>query len=83
MDLEEKELRSFMDNRLADGILQVRRGLVQVKPFSSEDAPCPLTFDPIFQLDFALFFSYILIIKKEIHFVCSVFGLKAFETRKS
>ena len=32
MDLDEKELRSFMDDRLADGIMQVRRGLVQVKP---------------------------------------------------
>jgi uncharacterized protein (TIGR00375 family) len=32
MDLEEKELRSFMDNRLADGIMQVRRGQVQVRP---------------------------------------------------
>jgi uncharacterized protein (TIGR00375 family) len=32
MDLSEEKLRSFMDDRLADGILQVRRGLVQVKP---------------------------------------------------
>jgi uncharacterized protein (TIGR00375 family) len=32
MDLEEKELRSFMDDRLVDGIMQVRRGQVQVKP---------------------------------------------------
>ncbi len=32
MDLSEEELRSFMDDRLADGIMQVRRGLVQVKP---------------------------------------------------
>ncbi|MBI4764606.1 MAG: DNA helicase UvrD [Deltaproteobacteria bacterium] len=32
MDLSEEELRTFMDDRLADGIMQVRRGLVQVKP---------------------------------------------------
>ena len=32
LDLSEEELRSFMDDRLADGIMQVRRGLVQVKP---------------------------------------------------
>jgi PHP family Zn ribbon phosphoesterase len=32
LDLTEEELRSFMDERLADGILQVRQGLVQVKP---------------------------------------------------
>jgi hypothetical protein len=31
LDLEE-ELRSLMDGRLTDGILQARRGLVQVKP---------------------------------------------------
>jgi len=29
LDLAEEELRAFMDDRLADGILQVRRGLVQ------------------------------------------------------
>ena len=32
LDLTEEELRAFMDDRLADGILQVRQGLVQVKP---------------------------------------------------
>jgi PHP family Zn ribbon phosphoesterase len=32
LDLTEEELRAFMDDRLANGILQVRRGLVQVKP---------------------------------------------------
>jgi len=32
LDLSEVEMRSFMDDRLTDGILLVRRGLVQVKP---------------------------------------------------
>lgn len=32
MDLSEEELRAFMEDRLADGIMQVRRGQVQVKP---------------------------------------------------
>ena len=32
LDLSEEELRSFLDDRLADAILRVRQGLVQVKP---------------------------------------------------
>jgi PHP family Zn ribbon phosphoesterase len=32
LDLTEEELRSFMDDHLVEGILQVRRGLVQIKP---------------------------------------------------
>ena len=53
LDLSEEELRSFMDDRLADGIMQVRRGLVQVKPgydgvygqvkIFKNDAPSPKT----------------------------------------
>jgi uncharacterized protein (TIGR00375 family) len=32
MDLSEKELRSFMEDRLTEAILRVRKGLIQVKP---------------------------------------------------
>ncbi len=32
MDLSEKELRSFMEDRLAEAILMVRKGLIQVTP---------------------------------------------------
>ncbi|MFH0786520.1 MAG: endonuclease Q family protein [Pseudomonadota bacterium] len=32
LDLSEEDLRSFMDDRLVDGILRVRQGLIQVKP---------------------------------------------------
>jgi uncharacterized protein (TIGR00375 family) len=50
MDLSEEELRSFMEDRLVDGILRVRKGLIEVKPgydgvygqvniFGKEDTP--------------------------------------------
>ncbi len=32
LDLSEEDLRSFMDDRLVDGIRRVRQGLIQVKP---------------------------------------------------
>jgi len=32
LDLSEKELRSFMEDRLVEGILRVRQGLIQVRP---------------------------------------------------
>lgn len=32
LDLSEEDLRSFMEDRLVDGILRVRQGLIQVKP---------------------------------------------------
>ncbi|MBA4391984.1 MAG: DNA helicase UvrD [Desulfobacca sp.] len=32
LDLSDEELRSFMEDRLVDGILRVRQGMIQIKP---------------------------------------------------